>query len=220
VLAWFDSTGRDFPWRNSRDPYSVLIAELLLQRTRADLIGPLYREFLDAFPNAAALAAADQQEIDALLRPLGLAKRTSRFVALGLALVERHAGRVPRSRKALLALPGVGPYTANAVLTLAFGRRVPLLDPNIIRLLHRALGLRSERRRPRSDAQLWERVAELLPSRRSREFSLGLLDLGAVICRARRPRCSECPLRSRCRAFNTGQVEPAPDVTRPKERLA
>jgi A/G-specific adenine glycosylase len=207
VLAWFRERGRDFPWRQTNDPYCVLIAELLLQRTRADLVEPLYHRFISSYPNAEALSTADPIHTEDLLRPLGFFHRSRRLAALGQALVQRHDGRVPRSKAALLALPGVGEYVANAVLTVAFRRRTPLVEPNIIRLLSRVLGRRSTRARPRDDAELWAFVGELLPQRRAREFSLGLVDLGALVCRER-PRCFECPLRRRCGAFLSGQVRP------------
>ncbi len=209
VLAWFRTNGRDFPWRETDDPYRVLIAELLLQRTRADLVERLYDRFLAAYPSPHALAKAEPAETEALLGPLGFLHRSRRLPALGRALVDRHGGDVPRSKSALLALPGVGEYVANAVLTIAFGRRMPLVDPNVIRLLGRVIGHASTRARPRDDAALWEFVAHLLPRRGAREFSLALVDLGALVCR-RRPRCFECPLRSRCEAFLSGTVTPLP----------
>jgi A/G-specific adenine glycosylase len=209
VLAWFRGHGRDFPWRETDDPYHVLIAELLLQRTRADLVEPLYHRFLAVYPDAHALAKAEPAETEELLRPLGFLHRSRRLPALGQSLVDRHHGDVPRSKQALLALPGVGEYVANAVMTVAFGQRMPLLDPNVIRLLARVLGRTSTRSRPRDDAALWEFVAHLLPRRRAREFSLALVDLGALVCR-KRPRCFECPLRPRCNAFLSGSVTPMP----------
>jgi len=211
VLGWFRKHGRDFPWRETEDPYPVLVAELLLQRTRADLVEPIYDRFLAAYPSPHALAKADPADAEELLRPLGFLHRSRRLPALGRALVDSHGGDVPRSKSDLLALPGVGEYVANAVLTVAFGRRMPLLDPNVIRLLDRVFGRTSTRARPRDDAELWEFVAHLLPRRNAREFSLALVDLGAVVCR-RRPRCFECPLRSRCDAFLSGSVEPLPVV--------
>jgi A/G-specific adenine glycosylase len=209
VFAWFRESGRDFAWRRTRDPYAVLVAELLLQRTRADLVAPIYEHFLAEYPTPEQLAAAEPSELVQLLRPLGFLHRSARLPELGRALVERHEGRVPRSKSRLLALPGVGEYAANAVLAVAFNQRRPLLDPNVIRLLDRVLGRRSTKARPRDDASLWRFVEELLPRRGAREFSLALVDVGAVVCRARRPRCFECPLRPRCRAFAEGRVLPA-----------
>jgi A/G-specific adenine glycosylase len=209
VLDWFDEHGRDFPWRERPGPYRVLIAELLLQRTRADLVLSMYERFIARYPNAAALAGARPREVVSFLRPLGFAHRSARLPQLARALCDRHGGEVPQSKEALLALPGVGEYVANAVLAVAFGERRPLLDPNVIRLIGRVVGRTSNRARPREDRALWDQLADLLPRRRAPEFALALVDLGAVICRPRRPRCYACPLRPRCSAFATGDVTPA-----------
>lgn len=211
ALMWFRDHGRTFPWRASADPYVVLITEVLLQRTRADLVESIFDRFFARFPTPQVLSEASSNEVVEILRPLGFLHRSARLTSLGTALVERHQGRVPRSKDALLALPGVGEYVANAVLTICFRQRRPLVDPNIIRLVDRLLGFQSARPRPRDDAFLWHLISELLPSRGAREFNLALLDLGSVICRPKRPRCSCCPLRARCAAFNAGRVLPAPD---------
>jgi A/G-specific adenine glycosylase len=209
MLAWFRSSGRSFPWRKTDDPFQVLVAELLLQRTRADLVEPLFRDFVAAYPDANHLAHAEQAAVVDLLRPLGFVHRTARLPSLGKALVERHAGEVPGSFAALVALPGVGNYVANAVLTIAFGERRPLLDPNVLRVVDRAFDRRSSRPRPRDDPSMWMFIEELTPTRQGREFNLALVDLGAVVCRARRPRCHEGPLRARCLAYSRGKMEPA-----------
>lgn len=210
VLAWFEASGRKFPWRDRRDPYRVLIAELLLQRTRADLVLPLYERFLRRYPDPEALARATPNEVVEFLRPLGFLHRSARLPALANALVDRHGGSVPRSKAGLLALPGVGHYAANAVLAIAFNERRPLLDPNVARLLERVFDRRSNRPRPRDDPALWTFIEHLLPRQRASEFSLALIDLGALVCRPKRPRCFSCPLRTRCNAFAVGSVSPAP----------
>lgn len=188
----------------------MLIAELLLQRTRADLVEPHYPVFVREYPNAQALAAADPMGVEELLRPLGFTHRTARLPQLGRALTERHGGTVPSAREELLALPGVGQYVANAVRTVAFAQPEPLLDPNIIRLVGRVFGIRTQRARARDDPTLWAFIRSVLPRVRARDFNLALVDLGATVCRARRPQCFSCPFRSRCQAFAAGDVTPAP----------
>jgi A/G-specific adenine glycosylase len=204
VLAWFDEHGRDFPWRERRDPYRVLIAEILLQRTRADLVPLVFERFIARYPDALSLARATPDQVVRLLRPLGFAHRSARLPQLGREIVERHGGHVPRRKEELLLLTGVGEYVANAVLTVAFSERRPLLDPNVIRLLERVTGRRSARARPRDDPALWAQVESVLPRSRPADFALGLVDLGATICRARRPRCDVCPLHDRCVALARG----------------
>lgn len=209
ALDWFDKDGRDFPWRRQPDPYPVLVAELLLQRTRADLVLRLYESFLARYPNAAALAVAEPDDIVSFLRPLGFTHRSSRLPRLGQELCERHDGEVPQSKQALLALTGVGEYIANAVLAIAFDERRPLVDPNVIRLIGRMTERQSERSRPRDDRQLWDLIEGFLPRRRATAFGLALVDLGATICLVRRPRCHQCPLRPHCAAFASGTVASA-----------
>jgi A/G-specific adenine glycosylase len=209
VLDWAGKHGRDFVWRRSRDPYDVLLAELLLHRTRADVVEPTFLRLRAAYPTPKLLAEADENEIVDLLRPLGYSHRSRRLPSLGRALVERHNSLVPNQKKALLALPGVGPYVANAVLALGFGEREPLLDPNVIRIIGRVFGIRSERARPRDDRMLWDFLERLVPPSKPAEFGLALIDLGALVCTPRRPRCRECPLSARCIAYATDRVEPA-----------
>src|ERR1700682_3043490 len=191
ILAWYTHAGRDFQWRATLDPYRVLIAELLLQRTRADLVAPHYKRFMSAYPDIFALAKANPTRVRALLGPLGFHHRSARLPKLAREVVDRHGGTVPRSRAAMLGLPGVGEYVANAVLVVAYRRRLPLVDPNVIRLIGRYFGIQSVNPRPRTDRRLWEFVAALVPSRRAREFGLGMVDLGAMVCRARRPLCDQ-----------------------------
>jgi A/G-specific adenine glycosylase len=198
LLRWFAQEGRRLPWRVQTDPFAILVSEILLQRTRTDVVELHYEQFMRAYPTPAALASADVATVSQILKPLGFRHRTERLPSLAAALMVDHSGAVPRSKEALLRLPGVGEYVANAVLAIAFGRQAPLLDPNVIRVLDRCLGWHSRRLRPRVDRALWGRLASLIPRRRAREFGLALVDLGAMVCRPRHPRCDICPLRELC----------------------
>jgi A/G-specific adenine glycosylase len=213
LLDWFASHGREFPWRQTQDPYRVLIAEVLLHRTRSDLAARVYGDFIERYPTAAALAVADVDEVVATLRPLGFVHRSARLPELGRALLADHGGVVPSDRESLLRLPGVGSYMANAVLALAFDRTAPLLDPNVIRVLERFFGMRSERLRARDDKRLWSFLERLVPRTQSRDFNLALVDFGSTVCR-KRPLCPDCPLRARCDAYANGTVEPLTAVRR------
>jgi A/G-specific adenine glycosylase len=209
VLYWAQTHGRDFAWRRSKAPYDVLLAELLLHRTRADVVEPTFLQLRAAYPTPERLAEADENELAELLRPLGYTHRSRRLPSLGRALVERHRGGVPSHREELLGLPGVGRYIANAVLAMAFNKPVPLLDPNVIRVIGRVFNVWSEKPRPRDDHLLWDFLERLVPAGRPADFGLALVDLGALICRPRRPRCGDCPLRMRCVAYTSGTVDPA-----------
>jgi A/G-specific adenine glycosylase len=205
---WFRTNGRSFPWRRERDPFRVLIAELLLQRTRSDLVEASFRRLFDRYPTPGALARADPNDVEVLLRPLGFSHRSRRMPELARAIVESHDGVVPSKQEELRALPGVGRYIANAVLVIAFRRRLPLVDPNVIRVVGRVFGATSHRKRPRDDPSLWSFVESLLPTQDPDTFGLALVDLGTLICTPRRPQCFACPLRQRCSAFRTGGVTP------------
>jgi A/G-specific adenine glycosylase len=208
VRTWFGRHGREFPWRQTSDPFHILIAELLLQRTRADLVPDAFTRFIGRYPDPASLAVADESDVVDLLRPLGFLHRSARLPHLARELCGRFEGRVPRTEAELASLPGVGRYVANAVLVVAYGARRPLLDPNVIRLLARCFGISSSRARPRDDDRLWRLVEDIVPSRDPKPVALGLIDLGAVVCRPKRPTCHICPLRLRCRALRTGLVVP------------
>ena len=190
--------GRDFPWRQSRDPYKVLIGEVLLQRTRGEHVAPVFDVFVRRWPGPNELAKARQRSIGAVVRPLGLAKRAPTLKQLGIALVE--AGFVPTEPAALRRLPGVGPYAANAVPIFALGQDLPLVDWVIARVLRRFFGL-PEGNRPNADPALWRVAESLVRVGRARDLWLGTLDFAARVCKPR-PACPECPLREAC-SFHT-----------------
>ncbi|MCC6960303.1 MAG: DNA-binding protein [Dehalococcoidia bacterium] len=197
ILEWGAGHGRDFPWRSIFDPYRVLIAEMMLRRTRADQVGPIYERFVDRFPDARALAAAWEVEVADLLRPLGLAWRVPAFRQMARMLVEEYGGTVPRDRRALISLPGVGEYVADAVLCVAFNEPVVLMDTNTVRVAGRYFGFpvhaESRRRVPVRRA-----VARLVDHTSPRASNLALLDFAAMVCRAGRPLCERCPVAAGC----------------------
>jgi A/G-specific adenine glycosylase len=194
LMRWYHEHGRHgLPWRRTRDPWKVLLAELMLQRTRADLVAPVYEDTLRRFPTPDALATARPSAVRASLRPLGLSHRVPRIQAAA------HSVRTgfPTTLEGLLQVPGVGLYAANATACFAFSRRVPIVDPSIIRILDRLGVVRSERSRPRDDPLIWNAASRLLPRRDARSWNYALLDLGARVCR-RKAVCEACPLRLTC----------------------
>ena len=200
LLRWFRACGRRLAWRDTRDPYAVLLAEKLLQQTavREGLVRA-YAGLLAVYPTPAALAEGDVDRIRAIIRPLGLHYRAAELVALGQALCERHAGRVPRDLESLLALPGVGHYSARAVLCYALGEQVAVVDTNVARVLYRLFGLTGAfPSNPARKRSLIELATTLLPQGKARELSWAMIDLGALVCRASRPDCERCPLEDLC----------------------
>ena len=197
TIAWHRSHARDFPWRRTDQPFQVLLAELMLRRTQAIQVAPVYERFVARFPDAASLNAASESEVADLLRPLGLTWRVPAFRQLAAVLVERHGGDVPTDRSAMMALPGVGDYVASAVRSVAFSIHDPIYDTNTVRVAGRMFGFpthaESRRRRPVRAA-----IDRLFDPAHPRDSALALLDLAALICRPTRPQCEACPLAADC----------------------
>jgi A/G-specific adenine glycosylase len=197
LLRWYDRTKRDLPWRRARDPYAIWIAETMLQQTQVKTVLPYYRRFLKAFPSVAALARARRERVLALWSGLGYYRRAVNLKRAARTIVNVHDGKLPRDFAALRALPGVGPYTAGALMSIAFGAPYPALDGNARRVLTRWLGIRDEKTLQRA-------ALGLVAGPRPGDFNQALMDLGATICRARAPDCASCPVRRACRARRSG----------------
>jgi A/G-specific adenine glycosylase len=193
LLGWFKENQRHFPWRESRDPYRILLAEMLLQQTDAAKVLPIYERILERFPTAEAMVEADLKELELIMAPIGLYYRASRLKGLAQRLAEND---LPESEEELLQLHGVGRYIARALL--CFGRQQPLgiLDTNVLRILERVFGIRSPRSRPHTDPSLWALVDHLVPPEDAKAYNLALLDLSALLCRPTKPKCEACPLAS------------------------
>jgi A/G-specific adenine glycosylase len=198
LVAWYRTYGRAFPWRQTRDPFRLLVAEILLQRTPYWKAAPAYAALIALAPTPAALACLTGREIARIIRPLGLVGRAQVLVDLGMALVERHGGTVPHDFKELVKLPGVGRYTASATQCHAFGIDTPLVDGLTGRVYRRVLNL-DDRVEPHADEALWAAVASIHPPNPS-QFHLAVIDLASLICRRGRPLCEQCPLAAVCRS--------------------
>jgi A/G-specific adenine glycosylase len=199
LLRWFRRHGRALPWRKTRDPYRVLVAEFMLQQTQVPRVLEYYDRFLDRYPSVSALAGAGPRAVRDAWDGLGYYARARNLHRLAQGIVKRHDGRVPGDPEALVQLPGVGPYTAAAVATFAYEQRVIPVDTNVARVLHRAFGVpRSPATRVRS--RLARLADRLLPRNGKTAWALNqaLMDLGAIICTARKPKCRECPVRGAC----------------------
>ncbi len=214
LSAWFAAHKRDLPWRADRDPYRVWISEAMLQQTRVDAVRPYFARFLERFPTLRSLAEAPEADVLAAWSGLGYYRRARTLRQAARAIVADHDGVFPRERESLLALPGIGPYTAGAIASIAFDAREPLVDGNVARVLSRLFALDGDPRS--SDAQLWSLARELLPTESScGDWNQALMELGALVCTPREPRCGTCPLRAECRALEEDRVDELP---RPKPR--
>jgi A/G-specific adenine glycosylase len=197
VLEWFNIHGRTFPWRITSNPFHVLIAEILLRQTQAERVASPYQELVSRYPDAHTLSKADAETLRSWFRPLGLVKRSGLLVQAAKVIVSEYNGEVPSDLKQLLRLPGIGTYSARAILCLAFGVSVPMIDESSGRLLRRVLGL-GYNGPAFADRRLLERVESMFPRVTTKKFNLGLLDLAARYCRPKSPDCPECPLHNLC----------------------
>jgi A/G-specific adenine glycosylase len=197
LLEWFPENGRNFPWRQTRNAFHILLAEVLLRQTQAErVVGP-YLGLVSRFPDAHALANTNVEELRGWFRPLGLVRRAERLVRAAQIMVDQHEGQVPGNLDELLDLPGIGGYSARAVLCLGYGVPVPMVDEGSGRVLRRVLGMLATVP-AYSDSQLLRTVEAMLPQASSREFNLGLIDIAAAYCRPRYPACAQCPLADAC----------------------
>ena len=200
LRRWHVGNGRDLPWRNCRDPYKVWISEIMLQQTTVAAVKPYFERFLKRFPNIAALAAADEADVLRLWEGLGYYSR-ARNLRKGAQAIVANGGVFPDSVEELLPLPGIGRYTAGAIVSFAFGRPAPILEANTLRLYCRLLGFRDDPRSAAGQRVLWSFAEQLVPTKSPGEFNQALMDLGATVCTPTEPRCDECPVASYCLAL-------------------
>lgn len=212
LLAWYARHGRDLPWRRTRVPYRVLVSEIMLQQTQVDRVVPKYRQFLRAFPTLRRLAAADVDDVRRLWYPLGYNARPVRLHAIARETLARYRGRLPADAETLRALPGIGRYTAGAILAFAYGRDVAVLDTNVRRVLGRVFLGPRRLAALRGDRALWALADALVPPGRGYDFNQALMDFGATWCTPRRPRCGACPMRGFCAS------RPRPATAGPRSR--
>lgn len=196
LLPWYDSSARDLPWRRTRDAYAVLVSEVMLQQTQVERVIPKYEQFLARFPTLASLAEASTADVIRIWSPLGYNRRAINLQRLARTVVAEHDGRLPEDVNVLRSFPGIGRYTAAAVACFAFGRREPVVDTNIRRVLNRLQG-GSDGATSRA-GEIERLAAAYLPEERAGDWSQALMDLGATLCRAVAPTCLLCPLRSIC----------------------
>ena len=210
LLAWYRRHGRNLPWRNTRDPYRILVSEIMLQQTQVDRVLPKYAEWLRKFPSLDALAAAPGREVTRTWYPLGYNIRPRRLQAIAREAVTRYGGRLPDDEETLLSFKGIGPYTAGAIRSFAFGQRAAILDTNVARVLFRVFVNTGDPKSHAMKRQLWRVSEALVPSRGVFDFNQALMDFGATVCAARNPKCTTCPMNANCRAFRSGSArEPA-----------
>ncbi|MFO0726214.1 MAG: A/G-specific adenine glycosylase [Myxococcota bacterium] len=228
LLDWYRANRRDLPWRKTRDPYAVWVSEIMLQQTRVDTVIPYYQRFLKAWPTVGALAAADPEAVRAQWSGLGYYRRAALMLKAAQQISTDLDGRFPGELEGLRALPGFGAYTAGAVASIAFDRAVPAIDGNVIRVIARLQGIQGDPSAPENAARIRAhatRLAEEAPADPKQhdpgDFTQALMELGALICSPKSPRCEDCPVRRGCRAHAEGKVHliPPPRVRPEKKRV-
>jgi len=218
LLAWYGENGRDLPWRRTRDPYRILVSEVMLQQTQVDRVIPKYHAFLERFPDFNALAEAPTADVIREWSGLGYNRRAVNLQRTAQAVIERHGGVMPRDPKELLDLPGIGPYTAGAIACFAYEQDVGFFDTNIRRVQHRIF-FGPELPRERVTTRELQTVAgAIVPTGQGYSWNQALMELGAVVCTARKPACLTCPVQAHCHAFPTIQsvIATLPKGTRKK----
>jgi A/G-specific adenine glycosylase len=198
LLGWYRRHGRKLPWRETRDPYRILVSEIMLQQTQVDRVLPKYHEWLAAYPTFEALARADSDDVVRRWYPLGYNIRPRRLHEIARETVSSYGGALPGDEATLRSFRGIGAYTAGAVRSFAFGERAAILDTNVARVLFRVFVGRGQPKRHAMERHLWRVSWAVLPQRHVFDFNQALMDFGALVCVARRPRCPVCPLAAGC----------------------
>jgi len=212
LVRWYRKHRRDLPWRNTRDPYAIWVSEIMLQQTQVATVVPYYLAFLKAFPTVDRLAAADEHDVLRRWEGLGYYRRARQLHAAAQVVVERHEGTFPQDLAAVHALPGIGRYTAGAIVSIAFDLPAPILEANTLRLWSRLVGYSGEVTRTAGQQLLWQHATDVLPAKGSRELNQALMELGSLICTPQAPACERCPLKNLCVAFAMGQQETIPQA--------
>jgi A/G-specific adenine glycosylase len=201
LLTWYGTNGRDLPWRQTDDPYHILVSEVMLQQTQVDRVLPKYHEWLDKYPSLEALASAAEADVTETWRPLGYNIRPRRLHAIARESVTRYGGQLPSDEETLLSFKGIGAYTAGAIRSFAFRQRAAILDTNVARVLFRVFVGRGDPKAHAMRRRLWSISAALVPYKNVFDFNQALMDLGATVCVARKPKCGVCPMAKLCRSY-------------------
>jgi A/G-specific adenine glycosylase len=216
LLAWYRRAARDLPWRRTRDPYAIWVSEIMLQQTQVKTVLPFWERWMRALPDVASLARAKPARLHKLWEGLGYYTRVRNLQKAAQIVVRSHGGRFPEDFDHVLALPGIGRYTAGAICSIAFNQPKPILDGNVIRVLARVFGIGGNPREKDTNARLWELAGNLVEAgnkqRKSScsETNQALMELGALVCSPRQPQCGICPVAAACEAYRQRRVEEIP----------
>lgn len=217
LLSWYAAHQRELPWRQNQDPYAVWVSEVMLQQTQVSTVEPYFRRWIRLFPTVDALAEADEAAVLHAWQGLGYYSRARSLLRGAKEVMRVHDGQLPRSAAGLRELPGIGPYTAGAIASIAYEQDEPIVDGNVIRVLSRRFALSGDPQKAPLKNKLWELSRALIPKGQARNFNQSLMELGALVCTPKKPRCIDCPLRTECRALASDEVLRYPETAKRKE---
>jgi A/G-specific adenine glycosylase len=212
LLTWFDQAKRDLPWRRDRDPYAIWVSEVMLQQTRVETVRTYYERWMRTLPTILHLADASEPQVLELWQGLGYYSRARRLREGARYVRDHHGAKLPSSAAALLDVPGIGPYSAGAIASIAFGQAVPAIDGNVTRVLSRLLGLRGLSTTAAHRTEVQAGVSRLMSEERAGDFNQALMELGATVCTPKVPSCTTCPWVRDCKAFQQGIVHELPET--------
>lgn len=205
IISWYQNNKRDLPWRDTNNPYRIWLSEIILQQTRVEQGRAYYEKFVKAFPDVYALANASQNEVLNLWQGLGYYSRARNLHAAAQQIVDEYGGEFPDTYKGIQKLKGVGPYTAAAIASFAFNRRVPVVDGNVFRFLSRYSKVKTPINSSKAFQEFFELAQELMGEAPPAEFNQAIMEAGALICKPKNPQCMFCPVQSRCEAYAAGE---------------
>jgi A/G-specific adenine glycosylase len=214
LIRWFEENQRPLPWRSLYDPYHVWISEIMLQQTQVETVVPYFDRWIATLPNVSSLAAADEQSVLGLWAGLGYYSRARNLMAAAKIVARDHNGTLPSDYEALRSLPGIGQYTAGAILSIAFNKPYPVVDGNVRRVLSRIQGWEDD-----SPRRLWEAAEKLVQRAEPRLINQAIMELGATVCSFKAPRCLVCPVQGACVAYRTGKQLAIPPVKKRPETV-
>lgn len=216
LLLWYETAKRDLPWRRHRDPYYIWVSEIMLQQTRVDTVIPYFHRFIERFPTLVDLAEAPEEDVLKCWEGLGYYSRARNLQQAARQVAERHGGRIPDDKAAVSALKGIGPYTAGAIMSIAFGRPEPAVDGNVMRVLSRYFLLEDDIMKPATRTRMEALAARLIPEGRASDFNQALMELGALVCTPKSPHCLTCPVLQHCQGRLAGAEGRLPVKTKAK----
>jgi A/G-specific adenine glycosylase len=217
LVRWFRGHQRDLPWRRTKDPYHIWVSEIMLQQTRVDTVIPYFNRFISLFPTIEALAEADEADLLKAWEGLGYYSRVRNMQIAARTIKEQYGGRMPDTPEEIGQLRGIGPYTAGAVLSIAYGKPVPAVDGNVLRVMSRICLLYDDIAKPAARVRVEQLIEDIIPEDAAGDFNQSLMELGAMVCTPRSPKCGDCPVRELCSAYAAGAVEELPVKSKAKK---